>query len=241
MPRARAQQNEGLTTRELYATQAALWHPDVPPRDDFEVLALGTSQLAGRSATEKREWLEQQRTQIGQLCGSLENALASTTAFLNQAAELTGRKPSAGDRDVRYLPIPRSDYALRLWPGSLLHAEYCLDFVDTRTGQAVNVPTEHEIWAIPDPTTPWLQTATCLLASAERAYGIPVNEIKPGEEKYILRDGLACQLSINGQKIMRFEVPTRLGAGGSTGTDSVAPNNPFVLPQQTLPPRSSRR
>ncbi len=107
-------------------------------------------------------------------------------------------------------PIPDSEYSFRLFPGSLSAAEYCMDFVDTATGKPINSPFEYELWAVPDPDTPWLSLPmTGKLRSIERGHGIKQKDIKPGAEKFVLRDGQTCVLMRPGKRPLRFTVPVR--------------------------------
>ncbi len=106
-------------------------------------------------------------------------------------------------------PIPDSKYSLRLFPGSLSAAEYCLDFVDA-AGKPVNSPFEFELWGVPDPDAPWLSIpAAGKLRSAEHTFGFKQKDILPGAEKFILRDGQTCVLMRPGKRPLRFTVPLR--------------------------------
>lgn len=107
-------------------------------------------------------------------------------------------------------PIPDSKYSLRLFPGSLSVAEYCLDFVDSATGEPINSPFEYELWGVPDPDTPWLSMPIIgKLRSIERGHGIKQEDILPGREKFVLRDGQTCILMRPGKRPARFTVPLR--------------------------------
>ncbi|CDO75337.1 hypothetical protein BN946_scf184966.g5 [Trametes cinnabarina] len=120
------------------------------------------------------------------------------------------RKPRAHDPLVFVRPIPDSKYSIRLFPGSLSRAEYCMDFIDTKTGEPVNSPFEHELWSVPNSDTPWLTMPMVgKLRSAERGHGIKQDDILPGEEKYFLRDGQTCILTRPGKRSVRFTVPIR--------------------------------
>ncbi|KAJ8490132.1 hypothetical protein ONZ51_g2518 [Trametes cubensis] len=141
--------------------------------------------------------------------------------FVDQHVEVSGIKPQTGQdyADVTFIQIPGSEYSLRFWPGSFHWAEYCVDFVDAITGKPMNVPQKYEIWKIPDPEDkPWLVSVVAKMESIEKLYGI--NDPLPGEEKFILRDGMACQLALRVKKgevdsednvksvpLFRFRVP----------------------------------
>ena len=85
-----------------------------------------------------------------------------------------------------------------------------MDFVRTATGEPVNSPFPHELWCVQDPDTPWLEPVTLSrLSTIESSFGIGSGKLLPGEEKYILRDGLTCLLKCPGKKDVRFTVPKR--------------------------------
>lgn len=108
------------------------------------------------------------------------------------------------------LPIPGSDYTMRLWPGSSLRSEHCLDFIETKTGKPINVPEKYSIWLLPTPEAPWLQgTGPVELVTLERSFGLQPTEIGEGEERYILRDGMTCMLSSSDGPEAIFDVPLR--------------------------------
>ncbi|OSD05427.1 hypothetical protein PYCCODRAFT_1465324 [Trametes coccinea BRFM310] len=128
------------------------------------------------------------------------------------AAQIEQHKPLPGETS-KYIfvrPIPESEYSIRLFPGSISAAEYCMDFVDSATGEPVNSPFEFELWGIPDPETPWLGMPICQqMHSIERIHGIKQEDILPGHEKFILRDGQTFALIRPGKIGMRFTVPVR--------------------------------
>ncbi len=112
------------------------------------------------------------------------------------------------DKFIFVRPIPDSEYSVRLFPGSISAAEYCMDFVDSATGEPVNSPFEFELWGIPNPDTPWLSFPICgQLRPIERAHGIKRKEIRPGAEKFVLRDGQTCVLARPGKRSLHFLVP----------------------------------
>ncbi|KAJ3003211.1 hypothetical protein NUW54_g5420 [Trametes sanguinea] len=151
--------------------------------------------------------------------------------FMDKVIEASGEKPSPGDPRVVYVPIQGTRYFLRFWPGSFTWAEYCMDFVQTNNrGErvAVNVPEGYAVWTIPDSdSSPWLSPACSEITSIERAHGIQPKDIKPGEEKYIMRDGMTCQLVRDGEALFRFQVPRRPGVYGG---DRDSPNDPIIRP-----------
>ncbi|KAJ8453712.1 hypothetical protein ONZ51_g13445 [Trametes cubensis] len=87
-----------------------------------------------------------------------------------------------------------------------------MDFVETQPNgerTAVNAPEGYAIRAAP--MAPWMATVCTEIKSIERAYGVAPERIKPGEEKFILRDGMVCQLVRGGEVLFNFEVPSRPG------------------------------
>lgn len=84
-----------------------------------------------------------------------------------------------------------------------------MDFVETATKEPLNVPDGYEFWTVPVPATAWFEPAPRRLVSLERSHGIQPDKIATGEEKFILQDGLFCEVVHDGRKIMRFRVPTR--------------------------------
>ncbi|KAJ8454860.1 hypothetical protein ONZ51_g12783 [Trametes cubensis] len=151
-----------------------------------------------------------------------EDARHRFDEFMDTEIEVTGEKPFPGDPNVKHIPIPNSNYLLRFWPGSLASAEYCMDFVETQPNgerTAVNAPEGYAIRAAP--MAPWMATVCTEIKSIERAYGVAPERIKPGEEKFILRDGMVCQLVRGGEVLFNFEVPSRPGVFG--GVDILRP------------------
>lgn len=119
-------------------------------------------------------------------------------------------KPRPGDPNVAIVALPDSAHSVRLWPGSLASAEYCLDFVETQTGKPINVPDDYTLWFVPPPNSPWLQgVGPVQLISLERSWGVPPMEILEGEEKFVLRDGMTCVVRRPGKRDALFTVPLR--------------------------------
>ena len=105
--------------------------------------------------------------------------------------------------------IPGSEYSVRLFPGCYSLREWGMDFVRTATGEAVNRPFKFELWAVPNPKGPATQMGCGRLTSFEESFGIARDKIRPGEEKFLLRDGDTCLLKRPGEKDIRFTVPIR--------------------------------
>ena len=118
--------------------------------------------------------------------------------------------PKESNKYIHIRPIPDTKYSIRLFPGSISAAEYCMDFVDSASGEPVNSPFEFELWGVPDPDTPWLSMPiTMQMRSIENSHGIKQEDILPGHEKFILRDGLTCVLIRPGKPKIQFKVPVR--------------------------------
>ncbi|KAI0676668.1 hypothetical protein C8Q78DRAFT_962120 [Trametes maxima] len=218
--------------RDLMTEQARKNNPGATPRNDIELLLFGGEDVS--SIANLDTWVSQHRQDAIRRHGSLEAAETALREFLDQEIETTGlTKPSHDDPEVKYLSITPHTGAsgialsLRFWPGAHSRAEYYMDFVRSDTREPVNVPKGYRLWTIPDPDKPWLQIVSMELYSIEKAHGIPADKIIPGEEKFVLRDGLVCQLMHEEQVVMRFHVPMRPGAGGA----GVQDQHPVLTPQ----------
>ncbi|KAI0639051.1 hypothetical protein C8Q77DRAFT_27903 [Trametes polyzona] len=186
-----------MRARELCLDYIRGRFPDIQTSSlsGFEIITLATATPEGLNLRVTREWVKEAWKMTVQDChGSEEEALAEVEKVLDEMIVPTGRKPSPKDPEVKYLPLDGMEHSLRFWPGDIDDAEYCMDFVVTATGEPINVPPGYELWAMPDPRTPWLTVASQQILSAEEVMGIPRNKIKPGEEKFILRDGMTCAL-----------------------------------------------
>ncbi|KAI8973974.1 hypothetical protein BD414DRAFT_424874 [Trametes punicea] len=173
---------------------------------------LGSNRLFGFASNAKRAWLAREWGQALEYCGSVAAVMAMSKALLDEEADDSGIKPEPGtvEHDIKYLQIPGTAISLRFWPGSLAAAEYCMDFVVTNSQQPINVPEGYELWVVPDPAMPWLKPVSMRLLSIEQAHGIPPSQIHPGEEKFILRDGLLCLLRNERVGLeLHFYVPVR--------------------------------
>ncbi|KAI0351332.1 hypothetical protein OH77DRAFT_947745 [Trametes cingulata] len=182
-------------------------YPDFRSRNDFDVLTLGTTPKRTGTQDELYAWLDERYAQHLPWEPHPEQGAKRT---LDTLVEITGKKPRPGTKFVYTRPIPDSTYSVRLFPGALGTAEYCMDFVETATGQPVNQPFEFELWNIPNPETPWLtMPAVGQLRSIEHVFGIKGDAVLPGEEKFILRDGQTCLLTRPGKRPVWFTVPIR--------------------------------
>ena len=119
-------------------------------------------------------------------------------------------KPKPGAANVFCRPIPNSPYSIRLFPGAIIHREYCLDFVRTKTREPVNSPSDYQIWSAPETTTPWLGTVGMMrIRSLENSFGFSAVNTPAGTEKFVLRDGQTYVLRRPGHRDLRFKVPVR--------------------------------
>ncbi|OJT05947.1 hypothetical protein TRAPUB_3134 [Trametes pubescens] len=198
--------------RKLCEENVRRRYPGLEPRNDFDLVQLSSAQYKGTHAEIFAE-LDNDLAETSEDFG-YEYMMENSTSLLETYVEPTGVKPGTSalfdDKFVFVRPIPDSKYSLRLFPGSISAAEYCLDFVDSATGEPVNSPFEYELWAVPDPDAPWLSLPiTGKLRSIERGHGIKQADILPGREKFILRDGQTCVLMRPGKQPVRFTVPLR--------------------------------
>ncbi|KAI0364687.1 hypothetical protein BV20DRAFT_1125466 [Pilatotrama ljubarskyi] len=198
--------------RETCLEQIRKRYPGFQPRDDWDILQLGTGPPRKGTHQELYAWLDEWHAQCLEIDPQIDEG---TKQVLDTRMETTRRKPKPGatgdpDELVYTRPIPDSKYSVRLFPGALDAAEYCMDFVETATGEPVNSPFEYELWNIPNPETPWLgMPIVGQLESIERAHGIKQEDILPGEEKFVLRDGQTCMLTRPEKRPIWFTVPIR--------------------------------
>ncbi|KAI0695268.1 hypothetical protein C8T65DRAFT_584467, partial [Cerioporus squamosus] len=184
-------------------------YPWFQPRNDFDIYTLGTTKYRGNRA-ELGTWLDSKLAKCMGHQGSLENVMDNVRSALNlPSSTITGLKPRRTERNVFLRPIPHTSYSIRLFPGCFDAREYCLDFVDTRTGVPVNSPFKFELWVVPDPDRPWLGSGSARVTSLDVAFGQRQDEILPGHEKFVLRDGQTCLLKRPGHRDVRFTVPVR--------------------------------
>ncbi|KAI0644640.1 hypothetical protein C8Q79DRAFT_972929 [Trametes meyenii] len=200
--------NSMVPAREVYLEIFNKAYPDLLPRDDYDIMVLGSNRRTG-TKEEILAWVDEQMEQDIEESGSREAVLESAKQLLDGLVAPTGRKPRPGRDTAHIRPIPGSKYSIRLWPGNPYMSEYCMDIVNTATGQAVNSPFKFDLWIIPSPDASWLSGPAGCLRSLERNFGIPQHKILPGEEKWVLRDGQTCLIRRPGQKDILFTVPVR--------------------------------
>ncbi|KAH9855267.1 hypothetical protein C2E23DRAFT_815036 [Lenzites betulinus] len=194
------------TLRDCYRETVHQFYPYYTPKDDFEILALSDVRYKGEPTVEGISRF------IAEALAPYPNhasAVQMATRCLDMKADITGIKPRPGDPGVFSHPLPGSDYSVRLFPGSKAASEYCLDFVLSKTGKPVNSPFEFSLFAGPGPTTPMGYIPTVGIEPLECSFGISKQDISPGAEKFVLRDGQLCTLRRPGHKDVQFVVPTR--------------------------------
>ncbi|KAI0758805.1 hypothetical protein C8Q74DRAFT_1319693 [Fomes fomentarius] len=204
--------------RETFLRQIRRRFPNFTPRNDFDILALSGELFAGPKA-EVYSWLDGELARIANEVGDVEPILASAKKMMDVQDIVTGCKPSADTSNVIVRPIPHSQYSLRLFPGSVSLKQICMDFVDTSTGMPVNSPFKFELW---------MASAGCpsvRVRSLECSWNVAQKDIHPGEEKFVLLEGVSYILRRPGHRDLRFTVPMRAPA------PSVEPVDELDLPR----------
>ncbi|RPD55209.1 hypothetical protein L226DRAFT_526143 [Lentinus tigrinus ALCF2SS1-7] len=198
--------------RDVYLAQIRTRFPGFVPQNDVDLLALGGGSYKGPEEG-LRAWLDNELASMVALVGDAQRAIEAAQDILSAPGIVTGLKPQPGDtgEGIFVRQIPRSEYSIRLFPGTPAMREYCLDFVETRTGQPVNSPFKFELWLIGNGTSPHAH-GRVRLRSLESAFGYLPQDISPGAEKFVLTDGMTCLLTRPGHKPVRFTVPTRTEA-----------------------------
>ncbi|RPD61727.1 hypothetical protein L227DRAFT_499774, partial [Lentinus tigrinus ALCF2SS1-6] len=183
--------------------------PGFEPRNDFDILTLGTTKYHGPRA-ELEAWLDEKLAVCVDVRGSHEVVMESMREMLSMpSSTITGLKPRGMERNVFLRPIPGSSCSIRLFPGCLEAREYCLDFVSTETGLPVNSPFKFELWAVPNPSLPWIGAISERIFSLENMFDYSTKDIPAGHEKFPLRDGQTYLLKRSGHKDVCFTVPLR--------------------------------
>ncbi|KAI0643157.1 hypothetical protein C8Q79DRAFT_210856 [Trametes meyenii] len=183
-------------------------YPYFTPQSDFEIMCLGGKQYKGKPE-DISAYMDKELASAIAWHGNIEAVMRWAKEYMDTKAVVTGAKPYPGDYGVFVRALPDSDYSIRLFPGSLVASEYCLDFVRTATGEAVNSPFPFQLYCGPNPSAPMGTGPAMQLRPLEHAFGISQKEIAPGEEKFLLRDGQTCLLRRPGHKDVQFVVPIR--------------------------------
>ncbi|KAI1791437.1 hypothetical protein LXA43DRAFT_973111 [Ganoderma leucocontextum] len=218
------------TRRESYLDFLRDKHPTFEPKNDYEILtAVGSNYRGPESGL--RAWLDNQlnidlmfmvglrdlddvaRMDPAKVARTTEGFIERARSILDRPGSITGMKPKPTTPNVFSRPIPNSPYSIRLFPGSIAQREYCLDFVDTKTGKPVNSPPGFQIWSARDPgVMPWLGGlggGMTRMHSLDHALGFRGKDLKAGAEKFVLRDGQTYMLKRPGHKDVQFKVPVR--------------------------------
>ncbi|KAL7278895.1 hypothetical protein ACG7TL_006726 [Trametes sanguinea] len=194
--------------RDVYLEFLHKKYPNITPRHDYDILTLGTTRIPG-TTEEVFAWVDERMQREAASFGSREALLVDVRKMLDQVVSVTGRKPRGPQDRAHIRPIPDSKYSIRLFPSNPYNSEYCMDIVDTATKQPVNSPFEFELWVVPNPKAPWLSMPSGCVRSLERNFGVAQDDILPGEEKWLLRDGQTCLLKRPGKRDVQFTVPIR--------------------------------
>ncbi|RDX40601.1 hypothetical protein OH76DRAFT_1365989 [Lentinus brumalis] len=104
-------------------------------------------------------------------------------------------------------PIPGTKYSLRLFPGSYVAREWCLEFILTRSEKPILTPANVTVWHIPDPD--WAEgVGYNRIFSLEDTFTDSLPGVPIKEEKYVLRDGEKVIVYMP-KKSVEFIVPRR--------------------------------
>lgn len=210
--------------------------PTFKPRGDIDVFVLGSSYKWYQGPAHEDHiyaWVDEEFAKRVERGGGEERMMQRLSRSLNAVVEVTGVrvnsvyarpnvhthalctpqiKPEPAEEcpNVFVCPIPNSDFSVRLFPGAFGRQEYCLDFVRTDTREAVNSPFDFEMWAVPGPSSSPQVVVPMRIRSLESASGVTPEDMKPGAEKFVLRDGMNCLLKRPGHRTARFVVPIRV-------------------------------
>ncbi|KAH9850219.1 hypothetical protein C2E23DRAFT_870176 [Lenzites betulinus] len=203
--------NGAVPYRDLCTRTSRNIHPHVKPRNDFDLCCLAERNYKG---TLEEIYAELDKEYAQNIAWDGKEVIDERVKImLDMYMEPTGIKPRPGETSpyIHIRPIPDTQYSLRLFPGSLTNSEYCLDFVDNATGAPVNSPFEFELWGVPDWDNPLAGLPIVQkMRSIENAHNIKTKDIRPGHEKFILRDGQTLVLARPGKMKIRFKgVPIR--------------------------------
>ena len=116
-------------------------------------------------------------------------------------------KPLADDEDVIIMPIPEVPYSLRIWPGSRIKEEYCIDFVVKDTSICVDTPKGFEIWTAPPK---WTRLPQLRLGEFNRLVWTKEDgDVPPEGNGFLVPEGLTGLLKRDGALVFNFSIPTR--------------------------------
>ncbi|CDO76724.1 hypothetical protein BN946_scf184796.g18 [Trametes cinnabarina] len=209
------------TMCELCTLVAGKKVPYFTPRNDWELLFLSTDNYKGPPSgfvdyiddqfATSIDLKRQPHEKLMETARKILDEVVEPTArkILDEVVEPTGLKPELpDDPQVFVRPIPDSDYSICLFLGNAESRDYCLDFVRTASGEPVDLPFTFDLFCIPDPNA-LASTGGPIVSMRplQCAFGIPRDEISPGTEKFLLRDGAHCVLQRPGHRDVRFTVP----------------------------------
>ncbi|KII84215.1 hypothetical protein PLICRDRAFT_702144 [Plicaturopsis crispa FD-325 SS-3] len=208
--------------RGCYLESCELLNPTIRPRAgelrDWDITVLASGKVSEADANDFAAWSDSQLESLiedfppGDDKRWRAEILRKTKEQLDGPPDSIGRKPKPGEGDIHIRKIPDSKYSFRLWGRGLeARRQYCLDWVHSETGEAVNSPfgSQYELWSVPNRRTPMVPCASGRLATAEQAFGMALKDIPPGQEKFVLVEGTACLFKRPGKQSIYFEVPVR--------------------------------
>ncbi|THH27170.1 hypothetical protein EUX98_g7019 [Antrodiella citrinella] len=207
--------------RDCLLLSCKRYYPNIVLRHDFDILYLGSGLFNEDDSdfyafSDKQFDLELSAFSGSRTAEERESGvvLEKYWEYLRETMEAppsaAGIKPPPGEADVRIRPIPDSKYSMRLWGKHLEQSrQYCLDFVNTETGEAVDSPFEYELWTVPRRATPMVFCPSGRLYTLEETLGCSLEGSTDGVSKFLLFEGMACRLTRPGKKCIYFEVPVR--------------------------------
>ncbi|KAM5536978.1 hypothetical protein V8D89_009307 [Ganoderma adspersum] len=217
------------TRRESYLEWTRERYPTFEPKNDYEIISIVESNCSAPES-ELRSLLDKQllldikfavglesleaiaRMHPAEADRTLQRFVWHARTILDAPGTLTREKPSPWTPNVFCRAIPNSPYAIRLFPGLLAQNEWCMDFVDMQTGDAVNAPPGFQIYSARDSgTLPWLGGHVNIVRPIEGSpRGTEVrNALGEATETFVLRDGQICLLKRKGHREVLFQVPMR--------------------------------
>ncbi|KAI0755496.1 hypothetical protein C8Q74DRAFT_309992 [Fomes fomentarius] len=129
-------------------------------------------------------WLDGQLGSMASKMGDVDSVLQGTGI---SSVGMTTLWPEYVDKPLTGSSLPSSDPYLTVSTPSI-------------SAQPVNSPFSCELWSV---------ELLVELGSLERSFGLSQREIFPGQERFVLRDGMWCMLRRPGHRDVRFSVPIR--------------------------------
>ncbi|KAI0712003.1 hypothetical protein C8Q76DRAFT_566976, partial [Earliella scabrosa] len=200
------------TLRELYQKIVRSTFPNFRPRNDFDLMELGAGGYDDVLEEDLRDYLDEDWEEfVEAMGGDAVYVLGLVQLKLNERPYVTGTKPSAGSPDTIIKRIPGSKYCLRIWPGSPDRREHCVDFALAEdTDRPVKPPGGYELCVESPTNRSWLGVGLNALKTLEEIMGVPKEQRKPEEAKFIVLDGMTCLLKCpRGIDDVRIDIPVR--------------------------------